>query len=294
MEAQQIQERLNQILANNERLIQQNADLQAQLNAHSVQNPAAYAVRPKLPPFWHEHPAGWFAHLESQFVLCQITVDETKYNYVVSQFDSRISHEVEDLVTNPPAKGSRYEWIKEEVIKRFSTSESQKVRQLLSGEELGDRKPTQFLRHLKSLAGKTFTDDKIIRELWLQRLPKNVQAILTAQGDLTLDKVAELADKILEVNPVSVHAISPVPASACPDLAAITAQIQELSRQVAALTTSHSNSRQRSSSRSKKPRSRSASQVVRQPLCWYHQKFGEKASKCNKPCSWSGNQQSNL
>ncbi|KAJ8720841.1 hypothetical protein PYW08_006306 [Mythimna loreyi] len=69
------------------------------------------------------------------------------------------------------------------------------------------------------------------RELWLQRLPTNVQAILTAQGDLTLDKVAEQADKILEVNPVSAHAISPSTASA-PDLAAITAQMQELAQSV--------------------------------------------------------------
>lgn len=285
-----IQAKLDQLLAQNEKLVLQNADLQDKLSEDlkSSVTPAlaTHGVRPKLAPFWIERPAAWFAHIESQFALCLITADETKYNYVVSQIDSRLSYEVEDLVINPPGK-DRYSWIKEEMIRRFSTSESQKVRQLLSGEELGDRKPTQFLRHLRSLAGKTFSDDKIMRELWLQRLPRNAQAILTAQADLSLDKVAELADKILEVNPVSVCTVStepfslvPIP-SVSPDLAEITIQLQKLTKQVAALSAQRP--QQQSRSRSRRP--------SKDPtLCWYHSTYATKAAKCVQPCSWSGNQ----
>lgn len=281
--AEGMQAQLDQLMAQNQKLVLQNADLQDKisddLKSSLSQIGTTYSVRPKIAPFWQERPAAWFAHLESQFSLCHISADDTKYNYVISQIDSRICHEVEDLVVSPPSS-DKYRWIKEEMIRRFSVSESQKVRQLLSGEELGDRKPSQFLRHLRSLAGKTFSDDKIIRELWLQRLPRNVQAILTAQADLSLDKVSELADKILEVTPISVSAVSV--ASPNPELSAITAQIQELTRCVAALSTQRQ-SRQRSRSRSK-PR------IGSDPsLCWYHDRYASKAAKCISPCSWSGN-----
>lgn len=295
-ELKELQDRLEQLLVQNNALLQQNADLQSRLAAQpidpveSVQAtnsaPKSFAVSPKLAPFWLDRPAAWFAHIEAQFALSQITVDETKYNYVVAQIDSRLANEVEDLVVSPPPKGKRYEWIKEEMIRRFSISEAQRVRQLISGEEIGDRKPTQFLRHLRSLAGKNLSDDKILRELWLQRLPVNIQAILAIQSDLALDKVAEIADKIIEVSPISINAVkSEEPPFS---LAAITSQLQDLSNQVAALSAQQ---KSREYSRTQpKPRSRSSTPESRR-FCWYHYRFGIKAKKCVEPCSWtsSGN-----
>lgn len=297
-EIKDLQERLEKLLEQNNALLQQNADLQNQLRLAAPppvsQNidtaPKSFAVSPKLAPFWLDRPAAWFAHIEAQFALTQITADETKYNYVVAQIDSRLAHEVEDLVINPPPKGKRYEWIKEEMIRRFSISEAQRLRQLISGEEIGDRKPTQFLRHLRSLAGKSLSDEKILRELWLQRLPPNIQAILTAQAELTLDKIAEIADKIIEVTPISVNAVKISDQSL--NLTDITSQLQDLSSQVAALSSQQksqriSNSRPRSRSRSSTPGPES------RRFCWYHYRFGNKAQKCIQPCSWttSGNSQ---
>lgn len=301
LELEEVRDKLSQLLAHNVALEEQNRALRlgmertaasssAQSRAaasSSAQSdsaavvPAVSGVRPKLPPFWCERPASWFAHIEAQFALSAISRDETKYNYVVAQIDSNLSREVEDLVVNPPPEGNRYDWIKAEMIQRFTASEAQRARQLLSGEELGDRKPTQFLRHLRQLAGKSCSEEKIFRELWLQRLPVNVQAILTAQGELPLDKVAELADKILEVNTVSshsVHAIEPSKQS----LQIIQNQLLDLGKQVAALASAQQHGpRSRSRSRST-PRSRSAA-----PMCWYHRRFSAKAAKCIKPCSWS-------
>uniref|UniRef100_A0ABD2WXI7 Integrase catalytic domain-containing protein n=1 Tax=Trichogramma kaykai TaxID=54128 RepID=A0ABD2WXI7_9HYME len=101
------------------------------------------------------------------------------------------------------------------LIERLSASEEQRVRQLISEEELGDRKPSQFLRHLRSLAGATIVQDNLMRQLWLHRLPSSVRAILATQTDAALDKLAELADKIIEISPctptLNVNAASTVP-----------------------------------------------------------------------------------
>ena len=106
----------------------------------------------RVPPFWSEKPAVWFAQFESQFALSNNTQDATEFYYVISQLDNKYAAEVEDVITIPPPT-CHYDRIIAELIRRLSLSEEQRVRQLLTHEEMGDRRPTQFLRHLRTLAG---------------------------------------------------------------------------------------------------------------------------------------------
>jgi len=73
-------------------------------------------------PFWHEKPAVLFAQLEGQFALSNITLDPTKFYYVISQLDKKYAAEVEGVITNPPPT-SCYDRIKAELLQRLSLSE---------------------------------------------------------------------------------------------------------------------------------------------------------------------------
>jgi hypothetical protein len=112
-----------------------------------------YIHRPavRLPPFWPDRPGLWFATAEAQFDLTSVTSEKTKFNYVISQPEYRHAAEVEDLINSPPAN-KHYTTLKTELVRRLPASRDQRVRQLLTHEEMGNRKPSQFLRHLKSLA----------------------------------------------------------------------------------------------------------------------------------------------
>lgn len=244
--------------------------------------PNINAVSVKLSAFWPDKPHLWFAQAEAQFEIAGISKDSTKYGHLLSILDARLADEVEDIIANPPAE-DKYEHLKSELIKRFSISREQRIRHLLSQQEMGDRKPSSFLRHLRSLAGKS--DEGIIRELWMRSLPHEVQRILMAQLDLPLDKVANLADAITEAAPSkSVNATH-----TSHDLEKIMQCINDLSKKVDALSKDRARSSSRSNSRSQgtsRSRDRSASRSNKK-LCWYHDHYGKKAAKCTQPCEWT-------
>lgn len=241
----------------------------------------------RIPPFWPNEPTLWFAQLEGQFALAGITSDETKYNYVIAHLEPRYATEVKDVITSPPISG-KFDVVKRELITRLSQSEDQRLRRLLEGEDIGDRTPSQFLRHLQSLAG-TAVSDTLLRTLWINRLHMNVQAILASQPDAKLDTLALLADKIhtvfLQRQTMSVYD-QPTSEGVSTSLRA---EIAELRQQIAELTVA-SHRRSRSRQNDWKHRSRSRTEPG---MCWYHSKFGERARKCVAPCRFAapGNDQ---
>ncbi|XP_075990296.1 uncharacterized protein LOC142985941 [Anticarsia gemmatalis] len=52
----------------------------------------------RLPPFWPDKPAVWFAQVEAQFEIAGIVADRTKYNYVVGQIDHKLAGLRRDFV----------------------------------------------------------------------------------------------------------------------------------------------------------------------------------------------------
>jgi len=249
----------------------------------------AAKISVRVPPFWPEEPELWFAQLEGQFAICKITDDEAKYAYVLSRIEPKQAREIKDVITHPPAQ-LKYETIKKALIQRLTDSQAQRIRQLLEHEELGDRKPSQFLRHLSTLAGSTVTGE-LLRTLWLGRLPSSMQAILATRTDDRLEDIAEQADRIHEVNQSKALVLATTASTTKPMQNTWEQQIEKLTKQVAALTTKI-NKEMRSRSRSRgqfkrQQRQRSLSKKPKQEgVCYYHRCFGEDARKCTKPCTF--------
>lgn len=247
----------------------------------------------KVPPFWREDPEVWFRQVECQFVTAGITTDSTKYNIIVGQLEMEYAKVVRDIITNPPAT-DMYEKLRSELIRRLSFSPEQKTLQLIQHEELGDRKPSQFLRHLQSLAGPDITCD-FIRTIWSSRLPTSLQTIVASQPKMALQEVADLADRVHDiVQPgrivASTSASHYMPRNT--PGTSLEGKVEELAAMVEALYKGQINSRNtrdryrtRSNSRNRQ-RSRSRERPENHPYCWYHFTFGNKANKCSQPCSY--------
>ncbi|XP_069358833.1 uncharacterized protein [Maniola hyperantus] len=256
----------------------------------------------RVPPFSPEEPEIWFALLEGQFENYGIRDDATKFTHVLTNLDLVHAKAVKELIVNPPER-HRYNKIKTELIRRLSASHEKKVKQLLTHEELGDRKPSQFLRHLQDLAGPAVPAD-FIKSIWSQRLPSNIQTLVASQPTLSLEQLADLADHVHDiVTPCNVAAAS----TSYTATSNIASEIAELKKMVERLSTrldehtrgpttsDHtrgsccSASRSRSHERRRTPprqRDRSNSSYKRYPVCYYHHRFGAEARRCSKPCDF--------
>ena len=255
-----------------------------------------HSINLRLPPFTPNEPKLWFAVVESNFNIAGITDEAERLSYTISALDPKYLTEVKDIILNPPTE-TPYSTLKDAVIKRLGTSQELNTRRLLEGEEIGDRKPTQYLRHLRDLGGDA-VGDELVRTIWTSRLPATIQGILATQKSRPLNEVAELADHVLEATGRSaqIHAVStpaPMPESN------LVAQIAELTREVASLRTQmaarerprgRSSSRGDSPFRQARPRSRTRSRTRNPEYCWYHDCFGQRAERCKSPCSFPGNE----
>ncbi|XP_064478904.1 uncharacterized protein LOC135392140 [Ornithodoros turicata] len=289
--------------------------------------PHVNSVAVRLPAFWPANPSVWFLQAECQFQLAGISTQPTKFRHVVSVLPPEVASDVADVLMAPMGE-TPYDTLKSALIERTMASKRRRYQQLLSAEDLGDRRPSQFLRHLQGLLGDRASsfDERLLKELFLQRLPTTVQMILATATNLSLSELSLHADKIMEVAPPPVCAVashhsasqhhpaeSSVPAVSqtipASELSPLTADIQSLAEAVASLrqfqptpAASHRPSFSRRDGR--RPRSRSPrtdNSRRRHPtpspappnlttFCWYHWSFGAHARNCTPPCTWPGNQ----
>lgn len=253
-------------------------------DGHGGEHTQIHRVALKVPPFWADEPELWFAQLEGQFSLGGITKDDTKYAYVLSHIETKHAKEIKDVITNPPATG-KYETIKKALIQRLSISQEQQMRQLLEHEEMGDRRPSQFLRHLQALAH-TAIPEQLLRTIWMGRLPSQLQAILATRTADNLTEVAEQADRVHEVTCRSAVVASVQPTTKGPSLED---QIKQLTKQVAdlkgQLTKANKENKKRSRSQSR-PKTQPLEGTAADGICYYHRRFKENAQKCTQPCAY--------
>ncbi|KAH7980557.1 hypothetical protein HPB49_017259 [Dermacentor silvarum] len=183
---------------------------------------------------------------------------------------------------------SAYTTLKQLLISRLTPSEPQQLKQLLHGAELDDQTPSQLLRHMQQLLGTTTTDvdSRLLRELFLQWFPTNVQMVLALAADKQLPQLAELADLVTAVASPSIAAAQTYMGihTSTNELQDIREQISHLADTVAAIRDS--------SACAEHQRAAAQPQQLRQRICWYHRKHGNAACKCIPPCDHTGNDRS--
>ena len=228
----------------------------------------ANAVSLKLPTFWTSSPEVWFSQTEAQFALRGITEDATKFYYVVAALDQDTASLVMDVLQAPPAQG-KYESLKKRLSSVFSMDDYERASRLLHLSGLGEDKPSTLMAKMKALLGSA--DMGILfRQIFLEQMPENIRSHLVSAKEKDLSKLVDQADRIWLATLDSSSVSQVVQGESVDSLSPI--------------------SFQKTKKTLKPVEKRMVNKEDRSLLCFYHYRFGNKATKCRSPCSMnSGN-----
>lgn len=175
-------------------------------------------------------------------------------------------------------------------------SEERCLHDLFNNLYLGQNKPSQLFRKMKTLFGHNTMSDTVLCKLWMDKLHSQTTQILALlQDDLELEQLAEIVDKIYNNKPMgtvftAIQTLSIISVNDSHKLICIKESLANLTLQLKTLQ--HTMQQQKftpttSARWSQSPRHRSTSTSKNKnnyDTCWYHFRFGWQARRCDKTC----------
>jgi hypothetical protein len=247
--------------------------------AHAA--PAAVAaVSVKLPEFWMDDPEMWFAQAEAHFRRAGITVSATKFDYVLMQLPAKARTSVREIVRIADTLPDPYEVMKTKLTASYTKSRWRLVFELFEHPDLGDRRPSEMMDALLSLLPPGEPPGDLFMGQFLKRLPASMRSQLALEEFKNPAQLAASADSLWDARGSPQSSVSAVGRSVSPG------------RRDSA-SPSRQRVRQRSPDRPRdrrRPTPGPGSRVEQDSgLCYYHDRWGRRAHKCEAGCSWTGN-----
>ncbi|VDP08660.1 unnamed protein product [Schistosoma mattheei] len=92
-----------------------------------------------------------------------------------------------------------YETLKRSILKRGDLTDRQRLDQLLNNIDLQHGSGTDMLQRMREVIGLRTLDEGLFKQLFLSKLPQQVQAVLVSFHNNALEELAASADRILEI-----------------------------------------------------------------------------------------------
>ena len=242
-----------------------------------------------LPRYFSSDVELWFIQADACF--SEAHTQKQKYQALLAALPSEALQKVKDTLRTAASDPEPYTLLKQALLSCMTVSEEDRITQLLAGESLGDRTPSDMLAHMLDLLGAVPSgrEETIVRHLFMQKMPAEVQPILAAcRVDITLKHLAETADRIIRVQVPRVSAVASPQSDLESRVSRLERKLEELTVEVRGLALRNRSATPKSRTRTSASRTRSRSRG-RPGECYYHQAFGDQARKCTKPCSFQEN-----
>lgn len=270
-------------------------NLEPKSNSANNNDKSIESVAVRLPNFWTNSPQTWFIQADAHFSLYNVKSDRARYHLVIASLPQDVIETILDILKAPPQQ-EKYLNLKTVIIERLTISEEKRLEQLISSEQMGDKKPSEFYRFLKKLAGNSGTvSDVLLTKLWLRRLPAVVNVALISLEDRNITELSAIADRIFEASRQCVSVVNSTESSgnssnfshSNSELTNMRQDIRELQQMFKQfLNTENStnnrnnfNFRSRSHSRDRRSHSRDRNNFQNSnSLCFYHKNFKGNAN----------------
>ena len=153
-----------------------------------------------LPKFWDGGADLYFSTIETIFRVRGINSEQSKLDSLLAALDIRHFRFLEHVLPDLNAQNA-YSKTKSVLLQHFAPSSDDKLERLLNGSRLSDRtSPSKLLAEMRSLLGESGSQDRLLRKLFLDRLPAGVRRIIVSHPVEDLDQLAKIADRVMEEN----------------------------------------------------------------------------------------------
>jgi hypothetical protein len=248
------------------------------------QQAAAAAAAVRLPDFHADSPQCWFECLDSNFATANITQSIMKFHWAMSKLPFSLTPTVRPLSRDPTAVADLYKELKELLLQSYGLTDEQMTSKWLDYPMCSSNtRPSVLWDNLTALQPATLKDAQVA--LFLRKLPRHISALINTRSFDTTQEMIQRCNALW--------------ASQTPEEAASAAAA------AAAGPWQHSSLRnaRRSPSpyRRKTPGGDKADHCRHSPtpgaakgsrnegLCFYHSRFGNKAHKCERGCTYQEN-----
>jgi hypothetical protein len=254
---------------------------------------AAAAAAVRLPDFHADSPQCWFTNLDSQFATANITQSITKFHWAVAKLPFSLTPTIQPLAQDPTAVADPYGRLKELLLESYGMTEEQRTSKWLDYPMCSsENRPSVLWDNLSALRPKTLDDAQVA--LFIRKLPRHISAMINTKSFDTPQEMVRRCNQLWATQTPE-EAASAAAAAA----AAATGPWQHSSLRSAQARRSPSPYRRKTSGGDKtgdKPdrRRRSPTPGVTKGgrgdgLCFYHSRFGSKAHKCERGCTYQEN-----
>ena len=175
----------------------------------------------QLTPFWPDNIESWFCYAEADFCMHGITDSRTRFLAVVKALPREFNRYITPIMFTSDVP-EPYETLKCSILKRGDLTDRQRLDQLIHNIDLQQGSATDMLLRMREVIGQRTFDDGLFRQLFLSKLPQQVQAVLVSFQNNAIDELAASADRILEITRSSkaeVFSVKEKPQSTSTDMA---------------------------------------------------------------------------
>jgi hypothetical protein len=242
------------------------------------QEPAAATVR--LPDFYADSPQSWFDCIDMMFTTAKITQPLTKFHWALAKLPFLLIATVRPLSRDPSAFSDLYKELQELLQRSYELSAAQMTSRWLDYPMCGNTRPSVMLDNLTALQPATVKEAQTV--LFLRKLPRHIRNLINPRAFKETEDLTQRCNEIWEDQTAEEAAAAAAAATPRPHSPFRGARC------------SPSPFHGKGSGSDKSGRCRSPTPGPprggrNDGLCFYHSRFGSKAQKCEKGCSYQEN-----
>jgi hypothetical protein len=252
---------------------------------HQQQEAAAATTAVCLPDFHADSQQCWFDCLDFTFATANITQSITKFHWAMSKLPFSLIPTVRPLSRDPTAVADPYKELKELLLRSYGLSDEQRTSKWLDYPMCsGETRPSVLWDNLTALQPATIKEAQTA--LFLRKMPRHISALINTRSFDTTEEMIQRCNALW---------MSQTPEEAASAAAAAGSWQHSTLRNACRSPspyrrkTPDGDKSGDKSGRRHSPTPGAAKGGRNDGLCFYHSRFGNKAHKCEKGCTYQEN-----